>query len=231
MFSGYLKTIKNIHVFDILKSFYKIDSIKEKIEELNKKIIEYENLENLFKSIEFPNMLLNYLKKDKSLINSIYIEEDKIYEINELELEDKIFALEINNPDPLKIETFKIINYEFLSDYEFSFELSFVTCAELKFGMNGYDYYKWEDKNFSNKNIEVFNAKSDGYFVLTELREFEFRVNYNITIDEDTNKEEVFLNLKEQKYFSNEIEEIRAICIDDHFLINKNYQKTRLFKY
>lgn len=166
-----IKGQENITALNSINALLELQDIKQHLS--NEELNEY------FVGSDFSSYLLNYLKKEKDLINEVYIEDD----IDNTDLLGiNTYNPQLNFPDNEKISELSISNFYLISETEFTAEISFNTYATLHY-VSDYGSYLSIEKD-SSRDIDMDSMNGDGWCDLYEYVLAQYRGKINLLFTE-----------------------------------------------
>jgi hypothetical protein len=154
-FNRGIKGQENITTLKSLNELLNLEDIKQ--------YLSNEQLNEYFVGVGFSKSLCNYLSKQKELIEHIYIPDG--VENTEL-IGIKLYAAELNFPDPERISELTITNFYPISETEFTAEVTFRTNASLHY-VSDYGSYLELERD-SSRDVDMDSMNGEGMCDLYE---------------------------------------------------------------
>jgi len=163
-FKKHLETIPNITLSDSLKDFFQRDelqAINTKIDGLLKNV---EELKDYLAGEIFTDRLTEYLTSEDEPLKDVYIEEQQIDGINNLDIDS--FGVSINYAQSNNVEDIKYSNPTYIEEGHYSLDIEIITIASIHYCASYMDYMQLSNQRI--KHIDNSSMNGDGICDLAE---------------------------------------------------------------
>jgi len=186
-FKAHLQTIEGITTYDSLAEFLEHKDMKGKLEELDASSEKADQIKVYLDSEEFSNNLLYHLQNTNTEVEDIYLEGSDVLSKGKLGVVS--FGESVGYVNAKNITDLSVENSAWLSDGNYSLEVSFTTNAGMLYCASYGDYmYLDED---TDRDVSLDSMNGDGVCDLSETMKFRFSGLITVGVGGDLNMEEI----------------------------------------
>jgi len=199
-FKKHLETIPNITLSDSLKDFFQLEELQALNAKIDGLLKNVEALKEYLSGQQFIDRLIEYLTSNEDPLSSIYVEEQNIDGINNLDIDS--FGVSINYARADKVNVIDFSNPTYIDKGHYSLDVELATTASIHYCAYHMDYVQLAQQRI--KNIDQTSMDGEGVCDLSEDYLVTLQGTIEILFDGEWSVEELdthsaYLNTKKTK--------------------------------
>lgn len=163
-FKKHLETIPNITLSDSLKDFFQLDELQALNAKIDGLLKNVEALKEYLSNQPFTDRLIEYLTSNEEPLSNIYVEEQNIDGINNLDIDS--FGASINYAQANNVQQIEFSNPTYIDEGHYSLDIELTTTASIHYCADYMDYIQLSHRRV--KNIDLSSMNGDGVCDLAE---------------------------------------------------------------